>query len=866
MSTALYRRYRPETFADVIGQEHVTDPLRAALRGDRITHAYLFSGPRGCGKTTSARIFARCLNCAEGPTDTPCGTCPSCVDLARDGAGSLDVVEMDAASHGGVDDARELRERAAFAPARDRYKIFIIDEAHMVTSQGFNALLKLVEEPPAHVKFVFATTEPEKVIGTIRSRTHHYPFRLVPPERLQGYLEELCAAEGVAVATGVLPLVVRAGGGSVRDSLSVLDQLIAGAQDGEVSYERAVALLGYTHATLLDDVVDALAARDGASLFRVVDRVIDSGHDPRRFAEDLLERIRDLVIIAVSGDHAAAVLRSVPADQLERMRVQSQQLGPAELSRAGDLVNDALTEMSGATSPRLQLELLCARLLLPAADDAGRGFGARLDRIERYLSAGGSAASAPAAVQPAPPAAQRPAPAPASPSAAGGQTASQTPVEPTRGPAEPVTSPSVSQTRVEPTRGPARPVTAPADSATPQTPPTEPPARQERTQHEPPATQRPAPSPDRPPAGGASEDTASPRATGAPAKQQEAAGSQEQTRASREPSRPAPAPEPTPATSEAPAQRASAWQRHEAPSAAAAAPPATSPDTPVQPAGGQAGPDADLVRRRWNEVLATLARFKRTTWTLVSQNAHVGEVSGGVLHLAFNTGGLAHTFRTGTHADALQRALLETLGVQLRIEAVLSQAAEGGDQGMPYAAGGWSAAGQPPAEQGWSAPAAPAPAAPAPATPAPATPAAPQPDSPGAPVASPSDEGAPGPSAASPAEPGASEAWSGPPEPDADSFPPDPGPSVPSPEDAAPPAPRRAQAAPEQGQRSGERPWERHAPGGSAQSAASAPESRRMVAPADDTPSMDDPDAENSGLVGAPLIERMLGGTIISED
>ena len=288
MSTALYRRYRPESFAEVIGQEHVTVPLSAALDKDRVNHAYLFSGPRGCGKTTSARILARCLNCEQGPTSTPCGVCDSCVDLARGGPGSLDVVEIDAASHGGVDDARSLRERAVFAPARDRFKIFIIDEAHMVSTQGFNALLKIVEEPPPHVRFVFATTEPEKVIGTIRSRTHHYPFRLVPPERLQAYLAELCEREGVRVGQGVLPLVVRAGAGSVRDSLSVLDQLIAGAGPGGLEYGTAVSLLGYTDGALLDDVVDALAAGDGATVFRVVDRVIESGHDPRRFVEDLL--------------------------------------------------------------------------------------------------------------------------------------------------------------------------------------------------------------------------------------------------------------------------------------------------------------------------------------------------------------------------------------------------------------------------------------------------------------------------------------------------------------------------------------------------------------------------------------------------
>ncbi|WP_062136616.1 DNA polymerase III subunit gamma and tau [Demequina aestuarii] len=363
MSTALYRRYRPDSFADVVGQEHVTTPLMQALRADKVNHAYLFSGPRGCGKTTSARILARCLNCEQGPTDTPCGTCDSCVGLARGGAGSVDVVEIDAASHNGVDDARELRERAAFAPARDRYKIFILDEAHMVTTQGFNALLKLVEEPPPHVRFVFATTEPDKVIGTIRSRTHHYPFRLVPPSVLTGYLGELCEAEAVQVESGVLPLVVRAGGGSVRDSMSVLDQLMAGSGEGGVTYERAIALLGFTDATLLDDAIDAIAAGDGASLFDVVDRVIGTGHEPRRFVEDLLERLRDLILLCAAGSDGVKSLGEVPSDQLERMKDQARRLGLARGSRAGDLVNDALTHMIGATSPRLHLELLCARLI-----------------------------------------------------------------------------------------------------------------------------------------------------------------------------------------------------------------------------------------------------------------------------------------------------------------------------------------------------------------------------------------------------------------------------------------------------------------------------------------------------------------------
>lgn len=363
MTTALYRRYRPDTFQQVIGQEHVTEPLMAALRANRVNHAYLFSGPRGCGKTTSARILARCLNCEQGPTDTPCGVCPSCVDLATGGSGSLDVVEIDAASHNSVEDARELRERASFAPARDTYKIFILDEAHMVTNQGFNALLKLVEEPPPHVKFIFATTEPEKVIGTIRSRTHHYPFRLVPPPVLEDYLRQLCHSEKVEVGDGVLPLVVRAGGGSVRDTLSVLDQLIGGS-DGKVDYEQAIGLLGFTDISLLDQCVDAIAARDGAACFEVVQRVVSSGHDPRRFVEDLLQRLRDLLILAVAGDQAQAALGSLPVDQVERMQVQARALGAGQLSRCADMCAAALGTMVGATSPRLQLELLMARLLV----------------------------------------------------------------------------------------------------------------------------------------------------------------------------------------------------------------------------------------------------------------------------------------------------------------------------------------------------------------------------------------------------------------------------------------------------------------------------------------------------------------------
>jgi len=707
VTTALYRRYRPESFAEVIGQDHVTAPLRQALRSGQTNHAYLFSGPRGCGKTTSARILARCLNCAQGPTDTPCGVCPSCLELARGGPGSLDVVEIDAASHGGVDDARELRERATFAPARDRYKVFILDEAHMVSPQGFNALLKIVEEPPPHVKFIFATTEPDKVIGTIRSRTHHYPFRLVPPDVLVPYLEQLCSTEGVPVGAGVLSLVVRAGGGSVRDTLSVLDQLIAGAGEGGLEYEGAVALLGYTHASLLDDLVDAIAARDGASAFRVVERVITTGHEPRRFVEDLLERLRDLIVIAASGEAAGAVLRDVPPDQLDRMRRQATHLGMSEVSRSADLANAALTEMVGATSPRLHLELLMARLLLPSVDDSRTGLGARLDRLERGLPAGGGQAVPASAAGGVPGAGPRA----ADDGDAGGA--------PRRGAAEGVPgqegAPAVAPTAARST-SPASTVppgttsqgTTSSDTTFPgtaspgttssgtvpsgTTPSGTVPSDPAGPDHVAPGAVAARTSPGKPPVGDTAREDVAPGHAGHRAQSGTSTGEGSApgsgpgagvAPAGHDTSgRPAAAPSATPpAVPPAAAGSGSTSSADPAPPSAARPPAVAGAPTPVAsaataaagaaPGAVAAAADTEMLRRRWPDVLTTLRRLRLPSWALVNQHAQILELDATTLRLGFAQPGLVSTFRNSNHGDVVARALSETLGVTARVEAVL---------------------------------------------------------------------------------------------------------------------------------------------------------------------------------------------------
>ncbi|WOF24058.1 DNA polymerase III subunit gamma and tau [Microbacterium betulae] len=635
MTTALYRRYRPETFGEMIGQAQVTDPLMTALRGDRIGHAYLFSGPRGCGKTTSARILARCLNCAEGPTDTPCGTCDSCVELSRAGGGSLDVVEIDAASHNGVDDARDLRERAIFAPARDRFKIFILDEAHMVTPQGFNALLKLVEEPPEHVKFIFATTEPDKVIGTIRSRTHHYPFRLVPPAAMLQYVERLCAEEGVAVAQGVLPLVVRAGGGSPRDTLSILDQLIAGSEQDSVSYARAVALLGYTHGELLDEVVDAFAAADAAAAFGAVDRVVQTGQDPRRFVDDLLERLRDLIVIAATGAGASAVLRGVPADELERMGQQAQRLGADRLSRTADIVSAALDGMTGATSPRLQLELMIARVLTHGAAPAGQA----------VPSGGASATGAPASPSGGSPS-ERPAPATASPASPAAAPGAAPAAPPTAAPAAPpaaepaAAAPPTAAPAVSPPSGPEGDTVPAAGWAA------IPPGTDTRTPSEPPRTgtgddRSPSSRPAEPQAPSPVDDVPPPDLDDEPPYE--------------------------PADETPPARRASE----------------SAPETP--PASESAGLTLPAVRSAWNGILSRVESTSRSSW-LVLQSARPVEAAEDILTLVFTNQGDLATFKQRTPqgggvSEDLRTAILDVLGIRVKYLARYDGGQSGPDGG-----------------------------------------------------------------------------------------------------------------------------------------------------------------------------------------
>ncbi|WP_344290899.1 DNA polymerase III subunit gamma and tau, partial [Streptomyces synnematoformans] len=677
---ALYRRYRPETFGEVIGQDHVTGPLQQALRNGRVNHAYLFSGPRGCGKTTSARILARCLNCEQGPTPEPCGECRSCRDLARNGPGSIDVIEIDAASHGGVDDARELREKAFFGPAASRYKIYIVDEAHMVTSAGFNALLKVVEEPPEHLKFIFATTEPEKVIGTIRSRTHHYPFRLVPPGTLRDYLADVCRVESIPVEDAVLPLVVRAGAGSVRDSMSVMDQLLAGAGAQGVTYDMATALLGYTDGALLDSVVDAFAAGDGSGAFAVVEQVIEGGHDPRRFVTDLLERLRDLVILAAVPDAGDKGLIDVPADVLERMRRQADTFGAAELSRAADLVNEGLTEMRGATAPRLQLELICARVLLPGAYGDERSVMARLDRLER------NAATGPPAMGYVPgPEAHRPPG--GGGGGGGGAEAARAGIAERGGPVTPGGE------------GAAAAAAAAAGSGGSGG-----------------SGGGPAPSSGDGAAGGGPfgggpsggggvgrtdgrDDSGSGGGAVAAAGGDAAAGGQGRRPGAWPGSGGAPvggAPRSgggggqgsAPA---APAPAASAPAAPAAESGGGGVAAASAGGVPAQQGGGVAG--AASVRQMWPDILEAVKHRRRFTWILLSQNAQVTGFDGGTLQLGFANVGARDSFVNGGSDEVLREALAERFDVQWKVEAIVDPTV--GPGGGPAAAPGPGGSGGP---------------------------------------------------------------------------------------------------------------------------------------------------------------------------
>ncbi|MFJ9781734.1 DNA polymerase III subunit gamma and tau [Amycolatopsis sp. NPDC101161] len=675
MALALYRKYRPATFAEVVGQEHVTEPLRTALSAGRINHAYLFSGPRGCGKTSSARIMARSLNCVKGPTPDPCGECNSCKALAPEGSGSVDVTELDAASHGGVDDARELRDKAFYAPAESRYRVFIIDEAHMVTTQGFNALLKIVEEPPEHVIFIFATTEPDKVLTTIRSRTHHYPFRLIPPSSMRALLERNIAAEGVEVEPSVYPLVIRAGGGSARDTQSVLDQLLAGAGPDGVSYSRAVALLGVTDVALIDDMVDALSTEDAATVFSTVEKLAEAGHDPRRFATDLLDRLRDLVLLRAVPDSAGGLV-SAPEEELTRMVAQAERIGLATLSRYADIVHNGLLEMRGATSPRLVLELLCARMLLPSVTEAENALLARLERLERRATlAGGGGASAEGGVEPplraapekefsrpsqragsagpapvaAPEPAARPAPAPAAgtgasapaagPGTAPGQSADggwgtpRTPAEGTSAAQGTPRTPAGGTSAPQPAA--AAPATQPADGGwgTPRTPGGGTPAAQPAAA--PPATQ---------PAGGGWETPRTPGGgTEAPAGQAAATQSADGGWGSpRTPGGGTPAP-------------------------AAEPPAAAEPDAPA----ASGGFDAAAIRNVWPQLMAALRKFTggRSLEAMLTQ-ATVASVDGNAVTLTHKSEPLARRLSDQDNAQKIAGALTDVLGGDWRVRCV----------------------------------------------------------------------------------------------------------------------------------------------------------------------------------------------------
>ncbi|MFF1822275.1 DNA polymerase III subunit gamma and tau [Kribbella sp. NPDC058245] len=745
---ALYRRYRPETFAEVIGQEHVTAPLRNALSNNRVNHAYLFSGPRGCGKTTSARILARAINCEKGPIAEPCGVCKSCTDLARGGPGSIDVIEIDAASHGGVDDARDLRERAFFAPVESRYKIYIIDEAHMVTTQGFNALLKLVEEPPPHLKFIFATTEPDKVIGTIRSRTHHYPFRLVPPKVLGDYMATLCESEGVAIEPAALPLVVRAGAGSVRDSLSVLDQLIGGAGPAGVTYELAVALLGFTPDSLLDACVDGFAAHDSKAVFETVEKVIETGQDPKRFAEDLLRRLRDLVVLSAVPNAVASGLIEAAEDQGERLQTQAAGIGAAELTRAADIVAAGLLEMRGATAPRLQLELICAKVLLPGADDSTNGIQARLDRMERRLSMGipGPADAAGYAV-PSAPAPDAAASRAAARAAAAGQDVGTAGAGSAAGPAAGgAVPPPAAAAEAFSTGGPeqagARGVDGagaaasgvggaagsavggqggatgpvPADTAAG-------------------AQAGAAPGPtavDGDAAGGAVPPPAA-------AAENSSRGAGEQTGAAvgaagvGSPAGGAGGGSAPGAGGSGAGQvaggRQGAWGDEPTtavPQSAPASPQPAASAVPAAPSAPVGSPSVGAVgladvRRLWPQVLEAVKAKRRFAWIMLSQNSQVIAVDDQTLTLGMLNAGARESFSRSGSEDILRQAMIDTIGLNRRIEAVVDPSADPGAGGAP-AGGAGPRAGGPPAgagpaggsgaPAGGGGPAAPAPAGP----------------------------------------------------------------------------------------------------------------------------------------------------------